>query len=41
VALRQAKRASNITLDIQGMHYVASRFAELMDVAPRFDPGRR
>jgi enoyl-CoA hydratase len=41
VALRQAKRASNITLDIQGMHYVASRFAELMDVAPRFDPGPR
>ena len=34
LALRQAKRASNITMDIQGLHYVASRFAELSDEHP-------
>ena len=43
LALRQAKRASNITADIQGMGYVANRFAELMDEFPTMDlrpPGR-
>jgi enoyl-CoA hydratase/carnithine racemase len=39
LALRQAKRASNITMDIMGMHYVTSRFDELMDDAPRYHPG--
>jgi len=29
--LRQAKRASNITMDIQGQHYVTSRMEELLD----------
>jgi enoyl-CoA hydratase len=29
--LRQAKRASNMTTDIMGMHYISSRMAELMD----------
>lgn len=31
VALRQAKRASDITMDIMGQHYVVSRMQELMD----------
>lgn len=34
--MRQAKRASIITLDIQGQHYITSRFAELLDEAPVF-----
>jgi len=34
LAMRQAKRASNITMDIQGMHYIASRFEELLDEFP-------
>jgi enoyl-CoA hydratase/carnithine racemase len=38
VALRQAKRASDMTMDIMGAHYVFSRFDELMDVAPAFEP---
>lgn len=29
--LRQAKRSSNMTMDIMGMHYISSRMAELMD----------
>jgi enoyl-CoA hydratase/carnithine racemase len=32
--LRQAKRASDITMDIMGRHYVLSRMAELLDVMP-------
>jgi enoyl-CoA hydratase/carnithine racemase len=35
--LRQAKRASNITMDIQGQHYVTSRMEELLDDFPRMD----
>jgi enoyl-CoA hydratase/carnithine racemase len=35
VALRQAKRASDITMDIQGQHYVLSRMEELLDEVPR------
>jgi len=31
VALRQAKRASDITMDIIGQHYVLSRMRELLD----------
>jgi enoyl-CoA hydratase len=34
--LRQAKRAVDITMDLQGQHYVLSRMAELMDDAPQF-----
>lgn len=34
LALRQAKRASDITMDIQGQHYVLSRMDELLDDAP-------
>lgn len=34
VPLRQAKRASDITMDIQGQHYVVSRMEELMDEFP-------
>jgi enoyl-CoA hydratase len=34
--LRQAKRAADITMDIQGQHYVTSRMEELLDEAPRF-----
>ena len=34
VALRQAKRASDITLDIQGRHYVLTRMEELLDEFP-------
>jgi enoyl-CoA hydratase/carnithine racemase len=35
--LRQAKRASNITMDIQGQHYVMSRMEELLDDFPRMN----
>jgi enoyl-CoA hydratase/carnithine racemase len=35
--LRQAKRASNITMDIQGEHYVTSRMEELLDDFPRMN----
>jgi enoyl-CoA hydratase/carnithine racemase len=35
LALRQAKRSVNITTDIMGQHYIASRFAELLDDAPQ------
>jgi len=34
VPLRQAKRASDITMDVMGRHYVLSRMEELLDVAP-------
>jgi enoyl-CoA hydratase len=37
VPLRQAKRASNITMDIQGQHYVTSRMEELLDDFPRMN----
>ncbi len=37
-AVRQAKRASDTTMDIQGQHYVFSRMAELMDEFPTFEP---
>ena len=33
--LRQAKRASAITMDIQGQHYVLSRMEELLDESPK------
>jgi enoyl-CoA hydratase/carnithine racemase len=33
-ALRQAKRAADITMDIMGAHYVLSRFDELTDAIP-------
>ncbi len=36
VALRQAKRASDITMDIMGQHYVTSRMAELLDEPATF-----
>jgi len=36
VALRQAKRASDITMDIMGQHYVISRMRELLDEPARF-----
>ena len=36
LALRQAKRAVDITMDLQGQHYVLSRAAELLDDSPRF-----
>jgi len=39
VALRQAKRAVNTTMDVQGQHYIRNRFAELMDTSPRLDLG--
>ena len=32
--LRQAKRASDITMDIMGRHYVLSRMEELLDPSP-------
>ncbi len=32
--LRQAKYASDITMDIMGRHYVTSRMEELLDVMP-------
>jgi enoyl-CoA hydratase/carnithine racemase len=41
VALRQAKRASDITMDIQGQHYVLSRMDELLDEFPTFKLGSR
>jgi enoyl-CoA hydratase len=34
LALRQAKRAVNTTMDIMGQHYIRHRFAELLDDAP-------
>ena len=34
LALRQAKRAVNTSLDIMGQHYIVSRFAELLDERP-------
>src|SRR5262245_28107687 len=39
VALRQAKRAADITMDIQGQHYVVSRMEELLDDFPQMNPG--
>jgi enoyl-CoA hydratase/carnithine racemase len=39
VALRQAKRAADITMDIQGQHYVVSRMEELLDVFPQMNLG--
>jgi len=39
LALRQAKRAVNTTMDVQGQHYIRNRFAELMDASPRLDLG--
>lgn len=36
VALRQAKRASDTTMDIMGQHYVLSRMGELLDDPPTF-----
>jgi enoyl-CoA hydratase/carnithine racemase len=36
VALRQAKRASDITMDIIGQHYVLSRMEELLDEPATF-----
>lgn len=33
-ALRQAKRSVDITMDIMGQHYIANRFAELLDDFP-------
>ena len=33
-ALRQAKRAADITMDIMGRHYVLSRMEELLDPPP-------
>lgn len=38
VALRQAKRASDITMDIIGQHYVFSRMRELLDEPAVFTP---
>jgi enoyl-CoA hydratase len=35
--LRQAKRASNITMDIQGQHYILSRMEELLDDFPQMN----
>jgi enoyl-CoA hydratase/carnithine racemase len=40
-AIRQAKRAADITMDIQGQHYVVSRMAELLDEFPVFELGTR
>ncbi len=34
LAYRQAKRASDITMDIQGQHYLLSRMEELLDETP-------
>ena len=36
VALRQAKRAADITMDIMGQHYVSSRMQELFDEPATF-----
>lgn len=41
LALRQAKRASDITMDLMGQHYVTSRMEELLDEAPVFKLGSR
>jgi enoyl-CoA hydratase len=40
LALRQAKRSVNITMDIMGQHYIRNRFAELLDEQPvlRYQP---
>ena len=38
LALRQAKRSVNITMDIMGQHYIRHRFAELLDEAPVLRP---
>ena len=35
LALRQGKRASDITMDIMGQHYILSRMDELLDEAPK------
>jgi enoyl-CoA hydratase/carnithine racemase len=35
--LRQAKRASDITMDIQGQHYILSRMEELLDDFPQMN----
>jgi enoyl-CoA hydratase len=35
--LRQAKRAADITMDIQGQHYLISRMEELLDESPRMN----
>jgi enoyl-CoA hydratase/carnithine racemase len=37
VPLRQAKRASEITMDIMGQHYITSRMEELLDVQPQMN----
>jgi enoyl-CoA hydratase/carnithine racemase len=37
VPLRQAKRASDITMDIIGQHYVLSRMEELLDSVPQMN----
>lgn len=37
IALRQAKRSVNITMDIAGQHYIANRFSEVLD-AQAFTP---
>ena len=39
MALRQAKRAADITVDIQGQHYVVSRMEELLDDFPQMNLG--
>lgn len=41
LALRQAKRAVETTLDIQGQHYVYSRLDELLDDRPSFTKSAR
>jgi len=35
--LRQAKRAADITMGIQGQHYVTSRMEELLDEAAKMN----
>jgi enoyl-CoA hydratase len=35
--LRQAKRASNITMDIMGQHYILTRMEELLDDFPEMN----
>jgi enoyl-CoA hydratase len=39
LALRQAKRASNTTMDIMGQHYILNRMEEILDDAPKMDMG--
>jgi enoyl-CoA hydratase len=39
LALRQAKRASNTTMDIMGQHYILNRMEEILDEAPKMDMG--